>query len=654
MKRTILILALSFLVASEGTTAEPPCTRLLYGVATAANKDKGTVDYARLLEVMEKRCNPGLIPRAKVRKLDDGRIEVAVFWKDPDQVRRIERVLYEEAAVEFRVLADSGTDAELVARARKSRQQILRDAAGKRVASWLPVAPRCQSGVQGNHDCVTRKAAIEGFEVLVLADGYTLRADDVRSVRPADDYFGRATAVVGLTPAGIKRLNEFADPLLPAPDSDLRHRIAVVVNGSIHEIPLFAAKIGDLVVIGAKDFSCQEVEILSGILDSGPMPVRLEKLRSAAEKTPTPGQSAAPTARRGMNLAHFHEVCSLLEKINAQRQQWESKHSALDAMERSRHHWDISHIHYAQMRLLVELAPLAERTHAEAPNTDPEVTAFLKLLVLGYVSEGDYQEALRLARTVIASGSQDKAFYAAAGLATFALGDFSQAERYLKGAKGEEFPLSFLGKSVPRNERLSSLAADCLEHIPDYQEASQREQQLRVAEAKAGDLPRVLFKTGAGEIEVELFAHEAPKTVAHFLSLVRSGYYNGAKLERIIALEKTDALDDPLAFLRGKKKSIPSEAKAPNRRVHLPGSLSMISDSPDSVGPRIAVAMVPARHLDGINTVFGRVVKGMDSLARLQRSQSRTWSSGEKGSRLEDEDKILEAKVLGKGPADAK
>ncbi len=103
-----------------------------------------------------------------------------------------------------------------------------------------------------------------------------------------------------------------------------------------------------------------------------------------------------------------------------------------------------------------------------------------------------------------------------------------------------------------------------------------------------------------------------------------------------------------------KDRSIPSEANVLQRRIHLPGSLSMVSDSPNSCGPHVAVAMVPARYLDGTNTVFGRVVKGMESLARLQRSDIQSWCCGETSPRGWDAERILQAKVLGKTPIKAK
>ena len=319
---------------------------------------------------------------------------------------------------------------------------------------------------------------------------------------------------------------------------------------------------------------------------------------------------------------------------------------------------DGGRFNYALRRLIAELVPVAERAYVEAPNKDSDVDDFLRCAAVGFVSDGNYAEALRLARLAIERDSQDKAFYAAAGLAAFSLGDFDQAETYLKKGQGEKFGVTFLGKPVPLGDAFSKLAADCLQNIPDYQTAWQREQQLRVAEAKAGDLPHVLLKTGAGEIEVELFAREAPKTVAHFLALVESGCYNrnaeNARLEQITTLSKKDPGDGRLRSIDDKEREIPSEANAPQRRIHFPGSLSMVSDSPNFCGPRVAVAMVPAKYLDGANTVFGRVVKGMDSLARLQQSDIQTWCCGETGASGRDPEGILEAKVLEKVPGNAK
>ena len=61
-----------------------------------------------------------------------------------------------------------------------------------------------------------------------------------------------------------------------------------------------------------------------------------------------------------------------------------------------------------------------------------------------------------------------------------------------------------------------------------------KEKKIREAEAKADDLPRVLMKTSAGDMEIELFENEAPNTVLNFITLVDKGFYNGLKFHRVL------------------------------------------------------------------------------------------------------------------------
>ena len=46
--------------------------------------------------------------------------------------------------------------------------------------------------------------------------------------------------------------------------------------------------------------------------------------------------------------------------------------------------------------------------------------------------------------------------------------------------------------------------------------------------------PRVLIETSKGDITVELFPGNAPKSVANFLGYVKSGFYDGTIFHRVI------------------------------------------------------------------------------------------------------------------------
>jgi peptidyl-prolyl cis-trans isomerase A (cyclophilin A) len=50
--------------------------------------------------------------------------------------------------------------------------------------------------------------------------------------------------------------------------------------------------------------------------------------------------------------------------------------------------------------------------------------------------------------------------------------------------------------------------------------------------------PHIIIETQLGDIEVELFADKAPKTVAAFLSYVDSGFYNNSSFYRVLKTEE--------------------------------------------------------------------------------------------------------------------
>ncbi|MBN2024190.1 MAG: peptidylprolyl isomerase [Pirellulales bacterium] len=173
----------------------------------------------------------------------------------------------------------------------------------------------------------------------------------------------------------------------------------------------------------------------------------------------------------------------------------------------------------------------------------------------------------------------------------------------------------------------------------------EKERKLREAEAKADDLPRVLLKTNRGDIEIELFENEAPMAVANFISLVEQGFYNDLGFHRVLdgfmaqgGCPKGDGTGGP-------GYTIPCECHQPNHREHFRGSLSMAHAGRDTGGSQFFLTFVPTVPLDGVHTVFGRVVKGMDVLAKLQRRDP-----DDRQGTLPRPDRIIEAKVLRKRP----
>ncbi len=85
--------------------------------------------------------------------------------------------------------------------------------------------------------------------------------------------------------------------------------------------------------------------------------------------------------------------------------------------------------------------------------------------------------------------------------------------------------------ALKKLERVDNMLAGILDIYPPLWE---HEQELRAAEAKADDLPRVLLETTRGPVVIELFEDQAPNTVANFIQLVESGFYDGSDFYQVV------------------------------------------------------------------------------------------------------------------------
>jgi peptidyl-prolyl cis-trans isomerase B (cyclophilin B) len=122
-----------------------------------------------------------------------------------------------------------------------------------------------------------------------------------------------------------------------------------------------------------------------------------------------------------------------------------------------------------------------------------------------------------------------------------------------------------------------------------------------------------------GDIALELFPADAPKTVEAFLKLAREGFYNGTTFHRVVPgfvvqggdpLSKTLPAGDPRLGTGGPGYQLKAEF---NKRKHDRGVLAMArSRDPDSAGSQFYITLAPTPQLDGQYTVFGRVTSGMN------------------------------------------
>ena len=124
-----------------------------------------------------------------------------------------------------------------------------------------------------------------------------------------------------------------------------------------------------------------------------------------------------------------------------------------------------------------------------------------------------------------------------------------------------------------------------------------------------------------GIIKAELYPEVAPNTVNSFISLVKSGFYNGLIFHRVIPGFMIQG-GCPLGKGHGGPGySIKGEFKGngfENNLQHGPGVLSMArSGDPDSAGSQFFIMHEASPHLDGQYAAFGQVTEGQEVVNKI-------------------------------------
>ncbi|MBX3432000.1 MAG: peptidylprolyl isomerase [Pirellulales bacterium] len=240
--------------------------------------------------------------------------------------------------------------------------------------------------------------------------------------------------------------------------------------------------------------------------------------------------------------------------------------------------------------------------------------------LIGDPNTGDggdqYEKALPLAKSLIDAGAGQTwpQLYLWGAVAAYSVNDFPLAKEYF--AKADETRAANVSGTSPR---LLDLLEQARRNLPQLERNWTKEQEIRAAEEKADDLPRVKLATTRGDVVIELFENEAPEAVASFLSLVKQGFYDNVVFHRVLPGFMAQGGDPTGTGTGGPGYCIKCECYTPNYRRHFRGSLSMAHAGRDTGGSQFFLTFVPTSFLDGKHTVFGRVIEGMDVAASLRR-----------------------------------
>lgn len=137
---------------------------------------------------------------------------------------------------------------------------------------------------------------------------------------------------------------------------------------------------------------------------------------------------------------------------------------------------------------------------------------------------------------------------------------------------------------------------------------------------------KAIINTPKGSMTAELYEKEVPNTVANFVKLAQSGFYDGLRFHRVIpdfviqgGCPYSRNMRDPRVGTGGPGWHIKCETQA-EKQYHDRGVLSMAHAGKDTGGSQFFICHNRANtmHLDGVHTCFGRVVEGLEVIDEIR------------------------------------
>jgi peptidyl-prolyl cis-trans isomerase B (cyclophilin B) len=133
-------------------------------------------------------------------------------------------------------------------------------------------------------------------------------------------------------------------------------------------------------------------------------------------------------------------------------------------------------------------------------------------------------------------------------------------------------------------------------------------------------MSQATMHTNHGEIQLELFDDDAPKTVDNFVKLSKDGYYDGLIFHRVIRDFMIQGGCPQGTGTGGPGYEFEDEI---NDNKIVRGALAMANAGPNTNGSQFFIVTTEAAPwLDGKHTVFGRVTSGMEAVDSIEGTET--------------------------------
>jgi cyclophilin family peptidyl-prolyl cis-trans isomerase len=158
-------------------------------------------------------------------------------------------------------------------------------------------------------------------------------------------------------------------------------------------------------------------------------------------------------------------------------------------------------------------------------------------------------------------------------------------------------------------------------------------------QAEGEELVKVKIETTMGEIQADLYAKEAPKTVENFVKLAKQGFYDGIIFHRVIPDFMIQTGDPTGTGMGGPGYKFEDEF-SPNLKHDKAGVLSMANSGPNTNGSQFFITDTATPWLDKRHSVFGQVTQGIDVVKKI------ATAPRDSGDKPKTEIKMIKVTVL--------
>jgi peptidyl-prolyl cis-trans isomerase A (cyclophilin A) len=140
---------------------------------------------------------------------------------------------------------------------------------------------------------------------------------------------------------------------------------------------------------------------------------------------------------------------------------------------------------------------------------------------------------------------------------------------------------------------------------------------------------KATIQTNKGNIVLELYSEQTPKTAGNFADLAKKSFYDGTKFHRVISgfmIQGGDpqSKEDGLEMMWGTGgPGYQFEDEIVAGLSNVTGTISMANAGPNTNGSQFFINVADNTFLDGKHAVFGKVIEGMDVVMAISQTETK-------------------------------